>query len=111
MTEHQHPAPPSWDRDAITRTLGTAAQRIEDADLGAGLRYSLGEAAASTLDLYPLAGAVRLRRQDTDITLFRLNSPLLALQHVVFEQEDEVGLCHFSVTAKGEVTLLLVPSA
>jgi hypothetical protein len=109
MTEHQHPAPAPSDHDTIARTLGTAAQRIEDADLGAGLRYTLGEAAAPTLDLYPLAGAVRVRWQDTEVSLFRLTSPILAPQQVVFEREDEAGLCHFSLTAKGEVTLLLVP--
>ena len=108
MPEHQHPAPAPWDHNAIAQALNTAAEHIEDAHLGAGMRYVLGEA-APTLDLYPLAGAVRVRQQDTELILYRLMSPILAPQQVVFEREDEAGLCHFSVTAKGAVTLLLVP--
>ncbi len=111
MTEHQHPASAPWDHDAIAQALGTAVEHIEDAELGAGTRYTLGEAAGASLDLYPLAGAARLRQQDTEVTLFRLNPPILAPKQIIFEREDEAGLCHFSVTAKGEVMLLLVPSA
>jgi hypothetical protein len=111
MMEHQHPIPTPSDHEAIAQALGTTAQRIEDADLGAGMRYTVGEAAGISLDLYPLVGAVRLRQHDTEVALFRLNSPILAPNQVVFEREDEAGLCHFSVTAKGEVTLLLVPLA
>src|SRR5436190_8496940 len=104
MIEHQHPAPAQWDHDVIAQTLGAVVEHIEDTDLGAGLRYILGETAGVNLDLYPLAGAVRLRWQDTEVTLFQLNSPILVPQQVVFEREDEAGVCHFSVTAKGAVT-------
>src|SRR5437867_738910 len=103
MMEQQHPTMAAWHHDAIAQTLGAAVEHIEDTDLGAGTRYILGEAAGASLDLYPLAGAVRLRQQDIELILFRLTSPILAPQQVIFEREDEAGLCHFSVSAKAEV--------
>src|SRR5690348_7428059 len=99
-----------WNRARLTATLRVMPQDIHDETLGPGVRFVLFPEYHLTLDLYPLAGALRLQSPNTNLLLRRLGPPLIASDQVVFEQEQPPGqLRHISFTHRGEVSLLMVP--
>jgi hypothetical protein len=62
MPESEHR---TWDIPGITQALATAAEPIEDAAFGPGLRFALPAETAPNLTIYPASGVLRLTRPQT----------------------------------------------
>ena len=101
----------SWDIGAISQVLETTPEATRDIAHGPGIRYSLGEQDALTLELFPphaerSKGIVRMSTQDALQEFYRQPPPATREEGLIFETANLL----ISLSPAGELmTYRLVP--